>query len=135
MSLIPDDVKAEIAATKAAIERLEAEQNEVARAILERIAPFADTVDGCDELVALVPDGFCTHAILEVRRGIRARERAAEREAALNVHRCPMCGKYVIYDTRNFHPYCGCGYDQLNWNDGLNKVSRAEAEKFVADNE
>jgi endogenous inhibitor of DNA gyrase (YacG/DUF329 family) len=64
----------------------------------------------------------------------KEREKKAETEP-VNVARCGGCGRYVTYDPGNFHPYCSCGYDQFDWNDGLKGVTREEAKRFIKDNE
>lgn len=132
--MIPEDVKKAISSDKEEMERLEVEQSRIALSIMKLVDPYTATVEGCNELLDLLPLGYCT---FKVRQALSALEEKAREDKAVkySVHRCPMCGKYVIYAANNFHPYCGCGYDQLSWNDGLTKVTRDEAERFAKHNE
>lgn len=129
--MIPDDVKEKISSAAEELARLEAEGSRIALGLMALVAAHMATKEGCKELVGLLPVGYCT---FKARQALDALERKEREEKAktepVNVARCGGCGKYAIYDPRNFHPYCGCGYDRFDWNDGLTGVTREEAERF-----
>jgi endogenous inhibitor of DNA gyrase (YacG/DUF329 family) len=49
----------------------------------------------------------------------------------VSVYPCCNCGKMVIVEKGNYHPYCSrCMDDQFDWNSGYHDISRKEAEEI-----
>lgn len=51
-----------------------------------------------------------------------------------SVYRCSWCCRLSIVKKGNYHPWCGCGSDEFDWGDGVNDVTKEEAEKIVKEN-
>lgn len=72
------------------------------------------------------PNRLVYSKILEV-----GHERTKSPEDLVSMATCGSCGKWVIYEKGNHHPWClGCMDDQLDWAGGYNDITRAEAERI-----